>query len=730
MPVTYIRHAIPAPQVFDAAPDFSDFHIVVFDAVIDSMPSLPVGDRFRRIDRELFDADLVLFRAPLDTNPDFISELEGGLRKDRIIRTLLRDIPIGLLSPTFSERNGLETPSLRLLRSYSTAGIPQSSDLLPVLRRVELEALLSFSGAILRPSNAHFALPSGLHCDGFVAFDRLVGDSIAVQRISDWLLSEVRPDTGLLGDQRAMLPILLALQVTAALAYGVKIPVHVLQEYPVEPTGVGDAIYDLLDRLGPDGRVVLMLSLYSSGRTARFFREIAPPDSGIIALCHTKDEIPPDWIESFLELEVRRLSVGGDGKCELCRDRELFTIDHQDFARLPARNPNWVTARRELLEKNKEFWLIADECDCVRLHFDDPNGRHQGVYLDTVRLLSHPAFRENIISALKNLDRPRPDVIIVPGHRASELLREIGKEATGCDRVIVLPNGKSEIPDAHKQLVVDAEQVMILDDVLITGSTLTMLRRAVYGLERKAHKHVALEVFVAIARPSRHSDIKYLRQQFVRGDNKAHLHYYAEVLLPDYRGDSCVLCDERRFLGMYAQRLKGRNQACALRRLRLLRSTLESPLSNGDRPDYCEGAFIGRVRRKTAFAATLSVAQMIIEEIHNGADIFKEQKVDAREILRKFFDPEILGGFLRSFGRNLLFYAGHVEEITRELEAFGLETGRGLDVELVQEIAWAAAHGKLPQHAVLRLIERCEANAMLKMLHELIIINIAEEEHA
>jgi hypothetical protein len=94
-----------------------------------------------------------------------------------------------------------------------------------------------------------------------------------------------------------------------------------------------------------------------------------------------------------------------------------------------------------------------------------------------------------------------------------------------------------------------------------------------------------------------------------------------------------------------------------------------------------------------------------MEELHAKSDVFVEFKVNAMDLIRKFFDPEILGGFLRSFGRNLLFYAGHAEELTRELEAFGPNGTMPLDVELVQEIAWAAVYGKIPQHAVLRLID-------------------------
>ncbi|HEV7668317.1 MAG TPA: phosphoribosyltransferase [Thermoanaerobaculia bacterium] len=711
MAITYVRYEMPVPRLLVADPGFPNKHVLLFDPVFEIKPSISFGDRLRRIEPELLDADALIVRVGLD---DYDKESANGthsrISADRTVQALLKHTPIATLQPSISD-GSLTSPRLTWLTDAATEIQQAFETSTDTLRSFEIQALLAGSEAILNSPEVHYSLPSGLHADGFVAFDRLATDATGVFRLSDWILDEIRVDTAILADQGAMLPVLLSLQVAGALAYGKRIPFRILREYPVEPTDVGEAVHDLLEQLGPSGHILFLLSVYSSGRTARFFRELAPEGSRLIALTNTEGEEPPGDYSSYHCLNFRRRLINGDGQCDLCSSSKLVSVSHRGFARTPFGKHEAVSITGAALEENKEFWEIAHRADAVRLHYDDANGRHQSVFLNTVALLTDPDFNKVVAGKLGELQKP--DLVLIPLHRASNLLASLVAEIGLCETIIFVDLATTLPREVYGTAV---SRVLLIDDVIITGKALSTIKQKLYQVERDLGKSFDIEAFVPIARPSRKDDFRYLKSPFWHGEN--HLHYCFQVLLPDHRGESCVLCEERRLLNLFIPHLSPGSQAYAQRRVRFLRGAVRSPFMRSDDGSVSQGALVGNIGRGTLFAAALSIARSISNRI-SSSDRFKELHVDARDLLAKFYDPELLGGFLRSFNRHELHYAGHLEDLRRRLEDVVVcDESMGL----VEEIGWAGVQGKLPVDGVLKLIGRMPKSDALDMLCELVFL--------
>ncbi len=189
-------------------------------------------------------------------------------------------------------------------------------------------------------------------------------------RIADWIMVHLDENTALLSDTGIMTPLLLQLKFEALRRFQWQIPIVAMKGYPAEPFEMMEAIRDLRQRAGDEARIVMLLSVNSTGQVAQMFRALSPPGSEVVALFHTEPTQPIVPTVVLCNFPVKRFEVGTNGKCEECGKPNQITIDpvtlerhlHRDW--VPLKPNHWKA------DENRQFWEMADQCDAVRLHLN------------------------------------------------------------------------------------------------------------------------------------------------------------------------------------------------------------------------------------------------------------------------------------------------------------------------------------------------------------------------
>ena len=247
--------------------------VVLFDPRAER-GTVPVGDRYRRLDEGFGDADLLVIRGStldlrgLVEEDSLLPDLVGSMPTQILVRSRAADhLDPTLLPVSWAEPGELEPP-------------------LQELRQAELRAILERTAAIFSDDGIHYALPSGVHADRFVRLSDAMCDMLDVHRIADWLLGSLTADTALLADTGTILLVLHEVQSYCREYFDWRIPIDALPEYPSNAAVVEEAVNSLRALPGVR-RVLFVLSVGSSGATAGRFRAVATGEDDMVAVCET-----------------------------------------------------------------------------------------------------------------------------------------------------------------------------------------------------------------------------------------------------------------------------------------------------------------------------------------------------------------------------------------------------------------------------------------------------------
>lgn len=734
MPIRYLRYAgSHLAHVLCDSDDLTGVRVLVFDPVLEEQRAVPLGDRFRRLDIALRDADAVFLRGSTALSLNSSDDLRSLVVADSTFRDLTRESLVGLL-----DVRGLAdaTPSMQVdIVQPGATDVLNTLEWLPILQRAEFLAFLAHREALL---SGHFALPSGVHADKFLAVRRLLGDATTISRIADWLIGDLRGITGILTDQPPMLPLAYALQGLAARVFGSYPFIHVLEEYPADVMTLVDAIYTIGEELGEQRRLLFLLSLTNSGRLLNYWRSAAPPTSAVRILFSTaSDPQIAEETDCLLAIPIPQHSVSPQGTCELCvgDDIALYRIDMKTFEPQLQQTPfQLIKPNRERLVRSARFWGIVDEVDAVRLHhFDEEHHRHHPIYLDISRLLSHREFRDRSLDALQHLRiveeyGTTPELILIPKHSASGVIADLTREAFPSAQIEFLPEGTMRIPDSLRPRIASKRYILVADDALITARTLIDLKFELYYIVRSLERPLVLDFFVVVARPTGSLPLQQLRNR-LRDMTGAHLHYAYEVFLPYPHKSFCPLCVEQSRLEHFMPQLTERAAEVALTRLRTLQGHVDDPFPNTAAGRRIVGSFMlsdatggsASALRRTVFAATQAAAMILRDEVDVLQSKGEYGKVDVADILSKYYDPEILAGFFRTIGLNYLSWPGAPEAVEKLVYEF---TANEASREAFLELGWAVFLGRLPAHPIFEQLADLGDDAASQLIRELIALNI------
>jgi hypothetical protein len=591
MAITYVwSHS----SIFHRKSDEWQEPITILDLDPENYPSRAIGERFRLLDPVLRVSERIVFRGS-DSN------LIKSLQKDTIIKNQLAGRRVGILAPLHPNKG----PQFVSISGYKRLdSVPPTE----AVRNIEVSGHLERSGAFVTSEGGHYRLPSGTHGARFIQLNKVLSDPTSVNRIADWIFPYMTKGMALLTDAGSVLTVLQRLQHLASQTYGWKVPVQVMDGYPADMFDLLRVISELRNLIGTNGSILLVLSVNSSDRLARMFRALAPEGSLIVALCHSRRDPPPPFVDALTTFPIERWDVDENGKCSQCDKLGLIGIDRKTFEIRPPQKIKFIKAAKTRLESKREFWLVADECDAIRLHLDKehtqsgiPQARHHGIYIDTKCLASNSSFRSSCIQKLRQIRKP--ELIIIPAHSNSDVVKDLVKEAYGktCGHILTVPLEKFARQEIN--LITKCSNILIADDGVVTGSTVLGLKDEIYRICQARDRLPQLNCFVLILRPRTPGLERSIQLRFYAEDKKQHLHYGELVYLPEPGRENCPWCEERAFLERFLPKLSKKAAFQVRNRMRNLEGELAIPplfgrAKGNKKRRYTLGSFLGvSVRR-------------------------------------------------------------------------------------------------------------------------------------
>jgi hypothetical protein len=684
-------------QLFDAL--FPQRSVLLFDPRVERSLD-EIGERFRQLDAAKRRVDLLVLRG---SGADFLERVQA----DPVLPGVVGEIPTLVLVGSHDRQSpdpALVTPSWS-----QPAGCPVEAT---EFRGPEMLTAVLSSKAVFAQDGVHFLLPSSSsHAEAFIRLADALYDHTDLLRLADWILPYLAADgTALVADTGSLLGLLSTVALEAQRRFGCNVPIATLNEYPVR---IGSIERIIENFQAQDWRSLLFLiSVSSSGTMASRVGAIDGLDAQVVVLLETATDGGALGAQSFAQFDVNRWTVGDGGRCERCKDLQLVIVDPQTYE--VRTNLRWTLRRPDMEEANRSasFWEAVDRADAVALHYEKPTAegnpagrRHLAVALDVAALLTDSDFRARAVGQLQTVDRP--DLVIVPRHDATDELRALAVQAFGLDPSQVIDVAFGELDAQVVDLLKDVGCALILDDVLISGSTLLGLRDRIYRQTQRAEHDLNLWAFVVVSRPASPADKRHVRNRFGTrppdGSSSPTFKFaFAhDLLLPEV--DDCPWCTERHMLEERLASLQGNDRERAEQRLAFLRPVngLAPPLLFGGDGDFRTiGSFFGEVHSRAAFAAASALGQYMkckMESSRAGSEV---QVLDVPLIVQAFYDSLLVAGLLRTLDQRDVRDYGHDVDIAGVLR----DPGGRYRAPTLAEFALAAIEQKLPAAAVRALL--------------------------
>jgi len=706
MPITYVRyvHRKPDPEAIPAAFEElePDSIVLLFDPVAEATV-IPVGELYRRLSPTYRASEIIVFRG---ADPNFVKDLA----KDTLLPGLLGDKKVlALVGET--ETPGAP-PRLCPVPPFNPPGSPLQID---SLREAELYAILDRSQAIFTSNEFHYELPSGLHAEKFVRLADALRSVFDVRRMTDWILPHLTGDAIVLADTGSMLPLLIDIREQARTRFNWAVEISTLDRYPQELGVVSDAIAAVRNRPAYFNAVaeerglqlLFLISVNSSGRLCQIFRTLAPEGAKIVVVCQTSEE-PPACDCTLVRVPVARWPVTPEGKCHRCDHIPLIRVHHESYELLPNLKRDPITVSKDVAEGKAAFWTMADQADAVQLHKDVPylaegqeDSRHFGVFLDTAKLALHAEFRKICLAELHKVTAP--DIILVPRHENSEVVAKLCAEAhCGCTIILVAPG---RFPPELQARMKGVKRVLVADDSIVTGFTLLNLRTELFRVTQENGDTPEVNVFVIVSRPAINTPLLGIKRRY-RGREVTRILAGAELFLPE--GRHCPWCVEFRLLTSFRKRLKGPALETAEARIKKLEGQIRPHLllvpSGDDRADLRTlGSFFGELRQEAAFAAGVSAAQTLIQQLGTLGGGIQLKVIDLAMAVDAYYEGVLLAALLRTFNGIHVRYPGSDPLIEQRLQHLDPERAYP---GVIAELALAAIQNKIPSKQLRGLVDK------------------------
>jgi hypothetical protein len=727
MPLTYRSNDEDLPREFDDK--FGETTVLLFDPRLEHSRS-SLGNLFRSIDPTERAADVVILRG--DRN------LLDRVDSDGALRFLLEGTPVYTLVPDPKDPNENHGPQLQPVSWSASDPIGDGAfgsphDILRELRRAEVNAILLRWDAVWHgDDDIHFELPSGKHADAFIRIAEALADPVDVKRLADWLLPHLADNMTVLGDTGGMLALLLQLKLMAKERFDWNVTIDTLQRYPKARIDIQEVLPSLTPRVDSGGALLFLISVNSSGQLANMVRGLVPADRyHALALCDASSaDHPVASVEALAVEPVQRWDVDSDGNCPECENKQKFQIDERNYELVPyvgKAEPVELTLNRA--QEHRGFWEAAHRAGAVSLHWNafhpERNVRHHPVYVDIAKLLGDEKFHEKARAELrKTLDTSQPEVVLVVKHSSTPALRGLLAGALALHPPTAEPPVLEVTGSAFTQtelaVIGPAKRVLILDDAVVTGTTVVRLRKRVYSANQRHSHNAEVALFAVLVRPPQLSVVKRIENVYKTRAGLT-IGCAEKLYLPAEGAKNCPWCRERQALRLWGKGLDSQLPLVESRIDRLDAEHLTSPLLLGDTdlhgPLRTEDAFWGTLDEVTAFAAVSASALEVAIGLDKPVTDFTRRYAGLRLIFDTYYDPIIKAAALRTSQRRHIRHAQQDPQFSGWLAQYDETT---CTPGLLSELAYAAATTKIPADPVLALFARCSETDHIRLLRQLV----------
>jgi hypothetical protein len=457
----------------------------------------------------------------------------------------------------------------------------------------------------------------------------------------------------------------------------------------------------------------------------KLFRELEIPGADVLVVCETMPNPKSPCENHLVWVPIDRWTVNPDGKCEHCDDQgnRIIRVDPVSYELIPPEyEPRQIPMSRDRAMEKRDFWRFACESRAVKLHHtadysgtEKSRARHFSVYLDTLELAKHREFRGCCIEQLR---KTKPDLILIPEHSHSDMVRLLCWEAYEREvPCFYVTSGRLQgaVVDALER----ADRVLVADDAIVTGTTLINLRAEVFRTTQLQHRSPEVNAFVLVCRPSNNEPVNDIRRIY-SGRQVRNLLAGESLFLPG--GQKCPWCREEQLLGRFAARLEGKSLEFVTARLEKLRSgAIKPPLLMVQNEHAQDGlithdSLFGDLDHVTAFAAGSCASQKLKLELGTNGGV-QLAVVETAMAIGAYYESPLLASMLRTFDRIDARYVGVDPVIETKIEGIN---PRQAYAGTLADLALAALAGKVPGGKLRELLEREKASdGWLQMLTDL-----------
>ncbi|MEO5663747.1 MAG: phosphoribosyltransferase [Nocardioides sp.] len=448
-------------------------------------------------------------------------------------------------------------PHLRHVHGDAIENLDDES-LLSHLRQAEVMAVLTAPGAYL-PANdrVHYVGPNGQHYGAFLRPGFALTSNHRLDRVAFWLLPWMRGRRNIVVDHWS----LLALAHHAA-AYAAR---HFLEDFDVYVESLRG--YETRESLAPrlrrslprtEGAALFLLSINSTGSLAH---DVVIPalegarQTGAAAVAlgeASSDEGRSVDALAVLDETFKREDAEGCGHCSSTKfalhiDRDTFLMQMAAYTEFTAVTRADARPSTKVIEAYRDLGAF----NLHRDYTEEGQERHHAFFVDVEPMLATQRFKKRLMAAVATLDDIEPSVIVCPPSDAATALAHMTAELLGVERVIrTSERGLRSVVSDDFAALRDAEQILLVDDVVITGRRIKAFRQELIKLKRdeKVSGAFSLGCLVGVARPR---DAHALRGAT---DHVHHLgvnQTFAAVetlYLPNWDQSRCPWCQELRML--------------------------------------------------------------------------------------------------------------------------------------------------------------------------------------
>lgn len=702
--------------------------LAVFHSKVESLSDLEHAVA-QTSDADLRDRDCLVIRLSPDAWFSLVANKDATTKvlvsQKSLVRKRVKNLCIAVLPEMSQYSDGSKSDIISALVApkilFPLDNVELFRDLTPdefhILRSWDLGGLIldSRDRCVLRASaKHHFSLPSKAHASLFVRVAEALTDMSRVDAVAYWVALDIHRTAPLLDTRKPCLlvdnPSMLTVASRVAALCAFEIGVQSLKKYPTTAETIREVHRVLDDLCAKHKAIYVLISISATG--------------GLVSLIE-------NWIASsgVTEITVSVLYCvhegngaamccpalpgyelyGVDVECKLCQVGSTAVEINESTYFVGEQRVVTVALPPKFFRQQRDFISRYGQIDGVlRTHYDDPNEgrpRHHAFYVDVGTLLDNQEFLGEIRKKLSDLD-PKPDLILAPRHPVAARLASIASEFLGvASYQIALP--LSETPDDVKDALTRAECILVIDDLMITGSRLSQFN----GSFREDHalcpkiKNICFLALIAI--PS--SSMEYQRSKdglvSAHGWTSTLQHLHQIVLPPWHHPADCPWCIEERILSdlieseeLLESGLNSRLTMLANKRDGLTDLCFDRPAQTAVFPKFGDQSPIlpaGSTGLQLAFSCA-SAVQQLREDPDKPLDSsgFPAPSLIAKRVFAKNYTEKLIWiAMLRSLRR---------EEISEELaefirSEFTHAVRSNKDRFIVRELVIAALSGKVGQ---------------------------------